>query len=124
MLKSLRRSPIYAVPVIFRDKKYAFRVAAVIDRFDPYNSLFLITDSHYFRIKWLRRLMPDIRVIWLDVNEKVRYERLQDRLVEDAKVTHDYIDRCLQTKEIADLVIETDTMTPVEIAATILTWLA
>jgi guanylate kinase len=121
-LQSLYLSPAYALPVVFRNEKYVPKAASMIERFNPKYSLVVLTDSHYFRVIWRKRLMPDIKVIWLDANNSTRRERLRTRLSENDRVTKQYLKSCYQTKSIADLIIPTETTPPKQVAVNIINW--
>lgn len=122
-VERIRRSAAYAIPVRFRKEYYIFGFGtSILERFNSQNSLVVKIDSHFQRIDWQRVLMPDVRVVWLDLKESVRLQRLQSRITENAKVTQEYIDSCLKTKEFADLYINTDTLTPRAIAEAIVLW--
>ncbi len=121
-VSDLRRSPIYAIPVIFRGKEYFFNAASLIERFNPENDLTIYIDSHYFRVIWRKRLMPDIRIVWLEASDAVLKTRLEQRLTQE-NVSAKYFEACTRTKSIADFTIQTDTLSEKEAAQELLTWL-
>lgn len=118
-----RKSPAYAFPVVFRGKEYISKVAGMIERFTPSTHFMLFIDSHYMRVAWRKRLMPDIKIVWLDTENSTLKKRLQSRLTENNRVTKEYIDSCYKTKLISDIVISTEAIMPDEIAKRILKWI-
>lgn len=118
----LRRSPIYAVPVAFRGKEYFFDAASLIERFNPANQLTISIDSHYFRVIWKKRLMPDIKIVWLEASNFVLESRLKKRLTQET-ISESYLEACRKTKSIADFLIKTDALDEKQSAKKLLLWL-
>lgn len=118
----MRRSPAFAIPVRFRGKSYFFSADSLLNRFDANSDLMVIIDSHHARVLWRKRLMPDIKIIWLDAsqNELARRQNERGRL---ESVSSSYVDACLRTRGIADLVIHTDDSDTAATVAEILDWL-
>lgn len=114
-----RRSPIYGYPVIFRGKVYIFNAASLIERFDHKNRLAVYTDSHYFRVNWRKRLMSDIRIVWLEAPESILKERVKQRGTDEI-ISDDYLAGCLRTKLMADITLDTHTLSSTETAQELL----
>lgn len=118
---SLRRKADFALPVVFQGQRYYSSVAEkLIARFDTQFDLTLWVDSHALRIQWVKRLMPDIVVVWLDAPKQTLIARCEHRGAAFPLLSPQYIKGCDATRDAADLVLDTMVASPAELASKII----
>lgn len=116
-----RRGAGFAIPVVFQQERYYSSVAEkLVRRFDPKYDMVMWIDSHELRVRWVKKLMPDAVIVWLDAKIETLSLRCRQRKTEFPDLSPLYLSGCEVTKQTADLALATDEISPSEIAREII----
>jgi dephospho-CoA kinase len=103
---SQRRRADLAIPVKALGGFYHPSVAGkLLSRFDDRLEMVLFVESHWARLAWMKCLMDDIFIVWIDAPECIRERRCLARDGFLREVSDHYKAACLLTRERADLVL-------------------
>lgn len=106
-----RRKASWGYPVVFRGERYFVSSGRrFLSLFGAGDLTSVWIDTHILRIRWLKSIVPEAPLVWLDVSPAELRARVEGSRIE--ALSPAYLAACSQTREIADFVVANDVQHP------------